>query len=537
MLAHRRAKAAGPHRRRGRHGRLRGKRPRHLPRRRQLIPGLKTHPRTDSRFTSSQHTRPWENQPASSNTSANSRRPRAARAHQGLEGVSPPHGGEETPQAGRALHGLRHPVLPHRHAHQRHGLRLPDQQPHPRVERPRLPRPLEGGARPPAQDEQLPRVHRPRLPRPVRRLLRARHQRPAGHDQEHRGPSSTRLGRRLGLPEPPKAHRQEGRRHRLRPRRPLRRRAAQQGRPHRHRLRARRPPRRPAHVWHPQHEARQKGGRPPPHQAAGDEGIKFICNANVGTGDITTEQIFLKDFDATVICTGATSRAISRSKAAAQGRALRHGLPHRQHQGRALPAATTSRQGQGRHRHRRRRHRHRLRRHLHAPRLQDRHADRNLPKPPLERAATIPGPNGPRPTRWTTARKRPPPSSAPIPASISPPQEVHRRRRRQREGSSPSRSSGRKNDKGSSARRKSRHRKDPPRAARPARHGLPRPEQALLKEIGLEPTPAATSKPSTRNTPPASRVSSPPATAAVARASSSGPSTKAAAPPASATAT
>ena len=116
-----------------------------------------------------------------------------------LEGVPPPHGGEETAQPGRALHGLRRPVLPHRQADQRHGQRLPDQQPDPRVERPRLSRPLAGGARPPAQDEQLPRVHRPRLPGAVRRLLRARHQQPAGHDQEHRvRRSSTAAGKRAG---------------------------------------------------------------------------------------------------------------------------------------------------------------------------------------------------------------------------------------------------------------------------------------------------------------------------------------------------
>ena len=34
---------------------------------------------------------------------------------------------------------------------------------------------------------------------------------------------------------------------------------------------------------------------------------------------------------------------------------------------------------------------------------------------------TIPGPNGPRSTRWITARKKPPRNSAPIRASISPP--------------------------------------------------------------------------------------------------------------------
>ncbi len=62
------------------------------------------------------------------------------------------------------------------------------------------------------------------------------------------------------------AHRQESRRHRFRARGSLRRRAAQQGRPHRHRLRARRSSGRPAHVRHPEHEARQEGGRAPPHR-------------------------------------------------------------------------------------------------------------------------------------------------------------------------------------------------------------------------------------------------------------------------------
>ncbi len=61
---------------------------------------------------------------------------------------------------GCALHGLRRSVLPV-------GDRLPDRQSDPRVERPRLPRPLAGGAGPPAQDEQLSRIHRPSLPGPV----------------------------------------------------------------------------------------------------------------------------------------------------------------------------------------------------------------------------------------------------------------------------------------------------------------------------------------------------------------------------------
>ena len=81
--------------------------------------------------------------------------------------------------------------------------------------------------------------------------------------------------------------------------------AAQPRRPPGHRARARRPARRAAHVRHPEHEARQARGR----RCAGielmeQEGIKFVCNASVG--DNVEAQLLLRDFDATVICTGAT---------------------------------------------------------------------------------------------------------------------------------------------------------------------------------------------------------------------------------------
>ena len=74
-------------------------------------------------------------------------------------------------QQGGALHGLRHPVLPHRHADQRHGLGLPDQQPDSGMERSGLSRPLERGAGTAAQDQQFSRVHRSRLPGALRRLV------------------------------------------------------------------------------------------------------------------------------------------------------------------------------------------------------------------------------------------------------------------------------------------------------------------------------------------------------------------------------
>ncbi len=67
-------------------------------------------------------------------------RPPAERVHdwhEFHEHADPAH----APETGRPLHGLRRAVLPHRRADRGHGVRLPHQQPHPRVERPRLPRP------------------------------------------------------------------------------------------------------------------------------------------------------------------------------------------------------------------------------------------------------------------------------------------------------------------------------------------------------------------------------------------------------------
>ncbi len=90
--------------------------------------------------------------------------PRCARARARLPRV---HGGAPqagAARAGRPLHGLRGPLLPQR---------LPAGQLDPRLERPRLPRPLARGDRAAARDQQLPRLHRAPLPRPVRGGVRA----------------------------------------------------------------------------------------------------------------------------------------------------------------------------------------------------------------------------------------------------------------------------------------------------------------------------------------------------------------------------
>ena len=131
-------------------------------------------------------------------------------------------------EAGRPLHGLRHPVLPQR---------LPARQPDPGVERPGLPRRLARGDRAAARHQQLPRVHRPALPGAVRGGVRARHQPGPGDDQAGRGRDHRpRLGRGLGHAAAAGApDRQDGRGRRLRPGRARRRAAAHARRPHRRR--------------------------------------------------------------------------------------------------------------------------------------------------------------------------------------------------------------------------------------------------------------------------------------------------------------
>ena len=82
--------------------------------------------------------------------------------------------------------------------------RLPARQPHPGLERPRLPRPVAGRHRAPARHQQLPGVHRAPVPGAVRVGLRARHQRRPGHHQAGRGVHHRPgVGRRLGGARPP----------------------------------------------------------------------------------------------------------------------------------------------------------------------------------------------------------------------------------------------------------------------------------------------------------------------------------------------
>ncbi len=149
----------------------------------------------------------------------------------------------EVSHAGRALHGLRHSVLP---------LGLPGQQSDPGLEQPGLSRPVASRARNAAFDQQFPGIHRPHLPGAVRGGLHAQHRRQSGHDQDDRmRDRRSRLGGRLDPAADPRApHRQEHRRRGLRAGRHGLRAAARARRPRRHVVRKARPRRRPAALRH-----------------------------------------------------------------------------------------------------------------------------------------------------------------------------------------------------------------------------------------------------------------------------------------------
>ena len=145
--------------------------------------------------------------------------------------------------AGRAMHGLRHPVL---------SPGLPAREPDSGLERPGLQRPLADGHRTAGRDQQLPRVHRAAVPRAVRRRVRARHQqRPGDHQGDRERDHRARVRRGMDRAAPAGAsHRQAHRRRRLGPGGAGRGRSAEQSRAPGHRVRARRSHRRPAAVRH-----------------------------------------------------------------------------------------------------------------------------------------------------------------------------------------------------------------------------------------------------------------------------------------------
>jgi hypothetical protein len=159
------------------------------------------------------------------------------------------------------VHGLRYPVLPHG---------VPAREPHSRVERSRVPRPLARRDRTAARDEQLSGVHRPLVPGAVRSGLRARYQRARGHDQAGRSRDHRPcVGRRMGRADRPVgAHGQARRRRRERAERSGRGAAVDARGPRGRRVRARRPDRRAAAVRH----SRVQDGEAPPRPAHRTDG-------------------------------------------------------------------------------------------------------------------------------------------------------------------------------------------------------------------------------------------------------------------------
>ena len=130
-------------------------------------------------------------------------------AHQALARVRAAALGRGEPDAGRALHGLRHSLL---------SQRLSGTQSDPGLERSCLPRQLAGGGAQPAQHQQFSGSDRPHLPGAVRSFLHAQPRRQSRYDKVDRmRDRRPRLRGRLDRAGAAlRAHRQKGGRGRLR---------------------------------------------------------------------------------------------------------------------------------------------------------------------------------------------------------------------------------------------------------------------------------------------------------------------------------
>ena len=223
------------------------------------------------------------------------------------------------PRAGRALHGLRHPVLPPG---------VPARQPDPRLERPGLPGPLADRDRPAARDEQLPRVHRPLCPAPCEASCVLGINDDPVTIKAIEAASSTGPGRRAGsCPQPPEGRdRASGRRGRLRPGRPGRARSSCDGPGTRDRASSATTGSAGCSATASPNSRWRSGVLDRRLDQMGAEGVEFRTGVNVGV-DVAGEEL-LAEFDAICLCGGATQAARPADpRPRAGGRPFRDGLP------------------------------------------------------------------------------------------------------------------------------------------------------------------------------------------------------------------
>ena len=283
------------------------------------------------------------------------RLPRPRRAGERLPGVPRPAARRRAARPGRALHGVRRAVLPQR---------LPAGQPHPRLERPRLPRPLARRDRAAARDEQLPRVHRPPVPGAVRGRLRPGDPRGRrGHHQADRElDHRPRVVGGLGRPAAAAAgDRPLGRRRRRGPRGHGRRPAAAPGGPCGRALRARRVRRRPRPLRRAGLQDREaRRGAPRRPDARGGRRRPARRRRRRGHHVRRAARASRRGRPVHGLARAARPRGPGPR---ARRHPLRDGLPVRPHEVRAeRHRRRDHRRRQARRRHRRRRHRRRLRR-------------------------------------------------------------------------------------------------------------------------------------------------------------------------------
>jgi glutamate synthase (NADPH/NADH) len=303
------------------------------------------------------------------------RRPTTARARRRLCRVPQALAGSHHARAGRALHGLRRSLLPHRQDHRRPCQRLSAAQPDPewndlvykgrwreaidRLHRTNNFPEVTGRVCPaPCEGSCVLGINAPPVTIKVNEAAIA--DRAFAEGWVVASPPSFRTGKKVAVVGSGPAGLAC---------------AAElnHGRPLGHRVRARGSHRRPHDVRHSGHEARQRHRRSP-DQAAGRGGRRVSSTPRWAR--TSRPRSCARNSTPSLCVAGSTvPRDLPVEGRKLAWRALRHGVPDREHQAPARRQQGRGgfdfRQGQERDRHRRRRHRHRLRGHVPAPRLQE----------------------------------------------------------------------------------------------------------------------------------------------------------------------